>query len=76
MLDLRALSDDEVIALIGEAKGYNRELLVEVLGYSQGSTGVPYLRSLLDAQGLGSAHPRVVALRALPSDSVPQRSRN
>jgi len=76
VLDLRALNDDEVIALIGEAKGYSRELLVEVLGYSQGSTGAPYLRALLDTQGPGSAHLRWWRFARFPSGSVPQRSRN
>jgi hypothetical protein len=40
MLDLRALRDEDVIALVGEAKGWERELLLDVLGYSQGEAGV------------------------------------
>ena len=63
--ELRALTDEEVIELIGLAQGESRVLLVETLGWTSGHAAVPYLRSLLSETGRGSVHLRVSALGAL-----------
>ena len=65
MLDLRTLRDEEVIALVGEAKGWEREMLLDVLGFSQGEAGVAFLRSQLDQRRGGSSHLRAAVLRTL-----------
>lgn len=65
MLDLRTLSDAEVVELLGLARGYDRELLVQVLGFSHGDEGVPLLRTIVDERGRGSTQARAFAMGAL-----------
>jgi hypothetical protein len=65
MTDLRALSDDEVIAMIEVSRGFDRELLVRCLGQSRGTVGVPYLLGLLHERGPGSGHLRAAVLGTL-----------
>jgi hypothetical protein len=63
--NLRELADEEVIELIGLARGESRAFLVEALGWTRGEAAVPYLRSLLGETGRGSVYLRSCALGAL-----------
>ncbi len=65
MLDLRSLSDDEVIGWVNEARGYDRAMLIEALGYASGSSGVEFLRAQLEERGRGSSDRRVAAMKAI-----------
>jgi hypothetical protein len=59
------MSDDETIALFEMARGHDRELLIEALGYTRGDSGVPFLRTALELSGRGTTHLRVSAMIAL-----------
>ena len=65
MIDLRALGDDEIIDLIGLARGEDRRLLVSSLAWTRGHSGVSFLRAALSQGGPGSASLRCAAMAAL-----------
>jgi hypothetical protein len=65
MVDLRSMTDDEVIALFEVARGYDRELMIAALGYTTGDAGVPLLRGALHQSGPGSTSIRTRASAAL-----------
>jgi hypothetical protein len=66
VIDVRAVSDEEILTLLELARGYDRVLLVEALGYTRGEVGVPFLRDVLaKSSGRGSTYLRISAMTAI-----------